>query len=337
MSANSPPLAVVLGCAGTVLSDAERRFFEQANPLGFILFARNVETPEQVKALVASLRACVGRDDAPVMIDQEGGRVQRLKPPHWRAAPPAARLGAIPGLDMAAEAVRLNAILIGDELRALGIDVDCAPVLDVPVDGAHGIIGDRALSHKPDQVAILGRAACEGLLAAGVMPVIKHIPGHGRAKADSHLELPVVTASAQEMEETDFVPFEALQDAAWAMTAHVVYTAYDDKLPATLSPAVVSGVIRRHIGFTGLLISDDLSMKALKGRFEDRCRDALAAGCDVALHCNGDMAEMQAVAAGARPMSDQALSRFARAHAYLAQDPMPADPKALDRLLAAMA
>jgi beta-N-acetylhexosaminidase len=337
LSANSPPLAVVLGCAGTSLTDAERRFFEQANPLGFILFARNIETPGQVKALVASLRASVGRDDAPVMIDQEGGRVQRLKPPRWRAAPPAAQLGAIPDIDMAAEAVRLNAILIGDELRALGIDVDCAPVLDVPVDGAHDIIGDRALSHSPERVGILGRAACEGFLAAGVMPVIKHIPGHGRAKADSHLELPVVTATAEELELSDFVPFEALQDAAWAMTAHVVYTAYDDKRPATLSPVVVSDVIRRHIGFSGLLISDDLSMKALQGSFDERCREALEAGCDVALHCNGDMAEMQAVVKGARPMNDKAMSRFARAHAYLAQDPMPADPKSLDRLLAKLA
>lgn len=325
------PAAAVMGCAGLRLSEDERRFFTRVNPLGFILFARNVDTPDQVRALVAALRASVGRADAPVMIDQEGGRVQRLRPPHWRKAPAGEPFAALAGRDAAAaiEALRLNFRLIGRELADLGIDMDCAPVLDVPVPGAHDVIGDRAYGRTPDQVAALGRAVCDGLLDEGVLPVIKHIPGHGRAMVDSHLALPVVEASRAELEAQDFPPFRALADAPWAMTAHVVYQTLDPSAPATTSPQVIRDVIRGWIGFDNVLVSDDLSMKALGGSFEDRTRLALDAGCDVVLHCNGDMAEMEAVARALRPLTDRARERVARAAA------MKRIPAALDVAAAA--
>lgn len=306
------PAAAILGCSGLILTDEEKRFFQSVNPLGFILFARNVRDPDQVRALVTDLRACVGRVDAPVLIDQEGGRVQRLKPPHWRKAPPGepfARLAAR-DLEAARTALRLNYRLIGRELADLGIDVDCAPVLDVPVPGAHDVIGDRAFGHHPDMVAALGRAVVDGLLDEGVLPVIKHIPGHGRSMVDSHHDLPVVEASLEELAAQDFPPFQALADAPWAMTAHVVYKAIDATAPATASARVIGEIIRGIIGFRGVLISDDLSMKALGGRFQDRTQAALAAGCDLVLHCNGDMDEMQAVASVLRPLHDQALDRL---------------------------
>lgn len=313
MPANDlPPAAAILGCGGLTLGDDERRFFETVNPLGFILFARNVDTPDQVRALVRSLRDCVGRADAPVLIDQEGGRVQRLRPPHWRKAPagqPFAKL-AERDLDLARRALRLNYRLIGRELAELGIDVDCAPVLDVPVPGAHDVIGDRAFGHTPDLVAELGRAVCDGLLDEGVLPVVKHIPGHGRSLVDSHLDLPVVEASRAQLEAQDFPPFRALADAPWAMTAHVVYKAIDDRAPATASVRVIEEIIRGIIGFRGVLVSDDLSMKALGGGFAERTRAALDAGCDLVLHCNGDMAEMQAVASALRPLTDTARERL---------------------------
>ncbi|MEO5374078.1 MAG: beta-N-acetylhexosaminidase [Alphaproteobacteria bacterium] len=314
---DTPAKAVIFGCAGTTLTEDERRFFEITDPLGFILFARNVADPAQVRALVADLRATVGRADAPVLIDQEGGRVQRLSPPHWRKAPPAAVFAAAAAgnRDRGVAAARLNARLLAEELRTLGIDVDCAPVLDVPVAGAHDIIGDRAFGREPDLVALLGRAACDGFLDGGVLPVIKHIPGHGRALADSHLDLPVVDADAALLERMDFAPFRALAGAPWAMTAHVVYTAFDAERPATLSPTIIEGVIRGRIGFDGLLLTDDLSMKALSGDFGERTALAFAAGCDVALHCNGDPAEMAAIAAAAPPLSDAALDRLRRAEA----------------------
>jgi beta-N-acetylhexosaminidase len=323
---NLPPAAAILGCSGLVLSDDERRFFQTVNPLGFILFARNVDTPEQVRALVQSLRDCVGRADAPVLIDQEGGRVQRLRPPHWRKAPagePFARLAAR-DMEAAKSVLRLNYRLIGRELAELGIDVDCAPVLDVPVPGAHDVIGDRAFGHTPDMVAALGRAVVDGLLDEGVLPVIKHIPGHGRSMVDSHLDLPVVEASREELEAQDFPPFRALADAPWAMTAHVVYKAIDDRAPATASVRVIDEIIRGIIGFQGVLISDDLSMKALGGSFESRTIAALDAGCDLVLHCNGDMAEMQAVAAALRPLSEAAQERVAVA-ARQKRKPQPFD------------
>ena len=314
--------AFIFGCEGPALGGAERDFFRAAEPLGFILFARNCETPDQVRELTGALRDCVGRDDAPVLIDQEGGRVQRLRPPHWRDAPAAATFGRIAAddPDRARAAVQLNARLIAAELTALGIDVDCLPVLDVPAADAHDIIGDRAFARDPAVVADLGRAACAGLMAGGVLPVIKHIPGHGRATVDSHASLPRVAASAGELAARDFVPFRALNDISWAMTAHVVYERIDASAPATLSPIVVGETIRREIGFDGLLLTDDISMGALGGPMAARTARSLAAGCDVVLHCNGEMAEMEAIAAAAQEMSAAALVRLAAGRVAGADD-----------------
>jgi beta-N-acetylhexosaminidase len=315
MADTTPHAALILGSAGPRLTPDERRFFRDADPLGFILFARNVEAPGQVRALIAEMRDTVGRADAPVLIDQEGGRVQRLKPPHWRAAPAGAAFARLfdKNPDAAREAAYLNALLIGRELAALGITVDCAPVLDVPQPDAHDIIGDRALGVDPASVADLGRCVCRGLLAAGVAPVIKHLPGHGRARADSHEELPAVEAPLDTLEVVDFPPFRELADAPWAMTAHVVYTAIDGTEPASTSAKVIDRVIRGSFGFDGVLVSDDLGMKALSGGFETRARRVLAAGCDIALHCSGDLAEMIAVVSGSRPMSAKTCERFVAA------------------------
>jgi beta-N-acetylhexosaminidase len=307
--------AVIFGCGSTVLSEREKVFFRESNPFGFILFARNIDNPDQVRSLVSELRDAVGRADAPVLIDQEGGRVARLRPPHWKERPAVRRFGDLYDRDpqSALDALSLNYSLIGAELAALGIDVDCAPVCDVPVPGAHDIIGDRACHEDPEKIAALASAICHGLGKAGVAPVIKHIPGHGRAMADSHLDLPRVDATHQDMAASDFQPFRALSDAPWGMTAHIVYEALDPDAPATLSAKVVEDVIRREIGFDGLLLTDDLSMKALTGSFADRAARSLAAGCDVVLHCNGDMTEMEPVASGVSPMSEAAVSRAAKA------------------------
>ena len=309
------PRAVVFGLAGPTLKSDERHFFRAADPLGFILFARNIETPDQVRALVAGLRDSIGRADAPVLIDQEGGRVQRLGPPHWRVAPPAARFGDLYARDPAGaiEAVRLNHRLIAADLAALGITLDCAPVLDVPVLGAHDVIGDRAFARDPAVVAHLGRAAVIGLLAGGVIPVVKHIPGHGRAFADSHQELPKVDVPQAALAASDFIPFKALAGVPWAMTAHVLYAALDPALPATQSTAVIEGVIRGAIRFAGVLVSDDLGMSALSGDFRARAETCLNAGCDVVLHCSGNRAEMESVAEGAGPLTSAAARRVAAA------------------------
>jgi beta-N-acetylhexosaminidase len=308
------PRAVILGCAGESLSSFERRFFPAADPVGFILFRRNCASPAQVRELVASLRECIDRHDAPVMIDQEGGRVARLRPPHWRLYPSAARLASLP--DPSAEtAARLAARLIADDLVRLGITVDCLPVLDLPVSGADPVIGDRAYGSDPDRVARLARAVCEGLLEGAVLPVIKHIPGHGRARVDSHRACPLVETGRDELSRTDFAPFCALATMPWAMTAHIVYAAIDATAPATLSRRVVAEIIRGTIGFDGVLVSDDLSMQALGGEVGERARRALAAGCDLALHCNGDPAEMEEIATAARPISDRSAKRLARAEA----------------------
>ena len=308
--------ACILGCAGPRLTPGERAFFREAAPWGFILFKRNIETPDQVRDLVESLRACVDRPDAPVLIDQEGGRVQRLGPPHWPVYPPGRAYGAL-APSQRREMARLGARLIAHDLAALGISVDCLPVLDVPTAGAHDVIGDRAYDATVDGVASLGRAAAEGLIAGGVLPVIKHIPGHGRAHADSHKALPVVEASLAELDAHDFAPFRALSDMPMAMTAHVVYTAIDRASPATTSRLVIDQVIRRAIGFQGLLMSDDLSMNALAGDLAERARGALKAGCDIVLHCNGDMAEMRAVVAAAKPLAGAAKVRAAAALARI--------------------
>src|ERR671912_1086163 len=255
--------AFIAGCSGPTLTARESAFFREAAPWGFILFRRNVEDRAQLRALGDALRETVGRADAPILIDQEGGRVQRLGPPHWPKYPPGSAYGRIPDPVARRELTRLGARLIAHDLRAVGIDVDCVPVLDVPVAGAHDVIGDRAYGRDPQTVAVLGRAAAEGLLAGSVLPVIKHIPGHGRAFADSHLQLPVVETPRAELEAHDFAPFRYLADMPLAMTAHVVYTALDRARPATTSRKVVRDVIRGSIGFDGLLMSDDLSMNAL--------------------------------------------------------------------------
>jgi beta-N-acetylhexosaminidase len=306
---NEAPCAVILGCSGESLNAFERDFFRAADPVGFILFRRNCGSPDQVSELVASLRECIGRDDAPVLIDQEGGRVARLRPPHWRLYPSAARLASLPD-PMAERAARIAARLIADDLAWLGITVDCLPVLDLPIEGADPVIGDRAYGRNPERVVRLARAVCEGLLEGAVLPVIKHIPGHGRARVDSHEACPLVETGHDELSPTDFVPFRALAAMPWAMTAHIVYAALDAAEPATLSRRVVSEIIRGEIGFSGVLLSDDLSMRALGGTIGERARRALAAGCDLALHCNSDPGEMEEIAAAARPMSHDTAERL---------------------------
>ncbi len=326
--------AVIFGCEGLRLSAAERAFFRDSDPLGFILFKRNVASPDQVRALTRDLRDCVGRADAPVLIDQEGGRVARLKPPYWRVAPPAALFGELHARDpeAAIEASRLNGRLLAADLTPLGIDVDCAPVLDVPTAGAHSVIGDRAFASMPAAVAALGRAQAEGLLAGGVIPVMKHVPGHGRARADSHFELPVVDAGRAELEACDFAPFRALADLPWAMTAHVLYRALNSNQPATTAESVVREVIRGHIGFDGLLVTDDLSMQALDGTHAERTRAGLAAGCDVALHCNGDMAQMREIAAVVPALTPAAQARVGRADRQRQDAADGADADTLERM-----
>ncbi len=320
-------LAAIFGCAGPRLLDEEAAFFRDLRPWGFILFKRNVETPDQVRALTAALRETIDAPGAPVLIDQEGGRVQRLGPPNWTRYPPGRAYGELAGNDplLRREIARLGARLMAHDLAAVGINVDCAPVLDVPEPGAHDIIGDRAYGQSADEVAVLGRAAAEGLIAGGVLPVVKHMPGHGRSHADSHLNLPVVEASHAALAARDFAPFRVNSDLPMAMTAHVVFAALDPDHPATTSRRVIRQVIRGEIGFDGLLLTDDLSMKALSGDFETRARDALAAGCDVVLHCNGVMAEMTAVAGGARPLAGAAARRAKAALARLAKAPEPFD------------
>jgi beta-N-acetylhexosaminidase len=317
--------AVIFGCAGTVLTAEERAFFRDADPLGFILFARNIDTPDQTLRLTDELRSCVARAETPVLIDQEGGRVARLKPPHWRKAPPGRVLGDLYARNPEAglEATRLNARLLALDVASVGCDVDCLPVLDIALAGAHSVIGDRAYAEQPEAVAAIGRAAAEGLLAEGVMPVIKHIPGHGRAMVDSHHAAPTVTEPRDTLERTDFLPFKLLSDLPWAMTAHVVYEAVDPNAVLTVSARGVKEVVRGHIGFDGLLLSDDLSMQALGGTLGERAAKVLAAGCDIALHCNGDPAEMIEVASNAGAMTREAVRRFEEGRRYLARHRSP--------------
>ena len=319
----------IYGCSGTSLSEQERDFFRQARPWGFILFARNISEPAQVKALIEQLRDTVGDAQAPVLIDQEGGRVARLKPPHWRERPPAARFGLLHALNPEAgrEATYLNARLIAHDLSSLGINVDCLPVLDVPVPGAHDIIGDRAFATDPATIIALAKAQIEGLMDGGVLPVMKHIPGHGRAGADSHLSLPRVATPVEDLSASDFVTFRSLDQCPIAMTAHVVYESIDPQRPATTSPKVIRDVIRGEIGFNGLLMSDDLSMKALDGPLSVRAKAALFAGCDLALHCNGDMDEMRDVASEVKALDGLAQKRSEQALAQL-RAPAPFDPAA---------
>jgi beta-N-acetylhexosaminidase len=319
--------ALILGCAGPELTSQEQAFFRQVRPWGFILFKRNIETPAQVRALTASLRDTVGRANAPILIDQEGGRVQRMGPPQWPAYPPGRTYGQVAASDpvVRREITRLGARLMAHDLLSVGINVDCVPVLDVPVSGAHDVIGDRAYGTDAETVAVLGRAAAEGLIAGGVLPVIKHVPGHGRAGADSHHALPVVDAPLHALEAQDFVPFRHLADMPLAMTAHVVYTAIDPERPATTSERVLREIVRGHIGFEGLLMSDDLSMNALSGSLAERAEASFAAGCDVGLHCNGRFDEMEAVASVAPRLEGRARARAEAALARICHLPEPFD------------
>ncbi|MCB1411829.1 MAG: beta-N-acetylhexosaminidase [Xanthobacteraceae bacterium] len=307
--------AFITGVSGLSLTADERAFLRAEQPWGFILFKRNIDTPDQVIGLVKELRDCVGRADAPVLIDQEGGRVQRLGPPHWPVYPPGAVFGTLYDIDseLGLRAARLASALIAFDLTDLGITVDCLPLADVPVAGADAVIGNRAYGTRPDKVAEIARAVTEGLATGGVLPVLKHIPGHGRATADSHLRLPVVDTPRAELERTDFAAFRPLADLPMAMTAHVVFSAIDPAQPATTSATMITQVIRDAIGFQGLLMSDDVSMNALAGSIAERTGAIFEAGCDVVLHCNGNLREMRDVAAGTPMLADEALSRADRA------------------------
>ena len=313
--------AFITGLSGLNVSANERAFLREAQPWGLIIFKRNVNTPQQVAELTKSFRDAVGWA-APVLVDQEGGRVQRLGPPHWPIFPPGARYGAIYDRDVASglAAARLGGHLIAAELSVLGIDVDCLPLADVLVPGGDPVIGDRAYGTEPGKVAAIAGAIAQGLLAGGVLPVLKHLPGHGRASVDSHAKLPVVDTDRATLESTDFAAFRPLASLPLGMTAHVVFSAIDPDAPATTSVTMVREVIRGFIGFRGLLMSDDVSMKALSGTIAERSRAAFAAGCDVVLHCNGDLNEMSAVASQAPELKGEAAKR---AEAALAQRKAP--------------
>jgi beta-N-acetylhexosaminidase len=333
----TPPRAVVVGVAGPELDAHERRLLAERQPLGVILFKRNVVDPTQLARLTAEIRAALGRADAPILVDQEGGRVQRLGPPHWPAWPPARRVGVLAERDRAAgiAAARSLATRIAWDLRAVGIDWVCAPVLDLVLPETHAAIGDRAYAADPELVAALGAAAVAGFLAGGVVPVVKHAPGHGRARLDPHLALPTVEAPRATLAAADFRPFAVLADAPAAMTAHVVYTALDPDRPASCSRAVVGGIVRARLGVTGLLFSDDVDMGALAGPVGRRVEAVLAAGNDVALQCNGIRADLQA-ALTAPPLEAAARDRLRAARARAATPtPDAGDRRALDDSLAA--
>ena len=328
------PRALVLGCAGERLSHEERRFFAAADPFGFVVFRRNCRSREQLRALVEEMRGSVGRADAPVLVDQEGGRVARLRPPEWPAYPAAARIADLPD-PVAGETARIVARLIADDLAAVGITVDAAPVLDLPRPGADPVIGDRAFGADPARVARLGAAVCEGLLAGGVLPIVKHMPGHGRATVDSHRACPRVEADRATLSASDFAPFKALRAMPWGMTAHIVFAAIDPTAPVTFSRPLIDTILRREIGFAGVLVSDDISMGALEGSLGERTRRALDAGCDLVLHCTGVMAEMEEIVEAARPLSPQAAARVVQGEALRRQSQRDFDRAAAERDLAA--
>lgn len=331
----------ISGCEAYALTSSERAFFRDMQPWGLILFARNCQSPAQLKDLTSEFRSIVGRKDAPVLIDQEGGRVQRMSPRTgpWRSYPAPAALGRLYGSSplLALRAARNIGRLMASDLMEAGINVNCVPVLDIPQPNSHAIISDRAYSPKPEAALTLARAHVAGFAAGGVLPVVKHMPGHGRAKVDSHHELPRVAASRQELEATDFVPFAAFADAPMAMTCHIVFEAIDMGNPATHSRAVIRNVLRKQIGFEGLLITDDLSMKALGGTYAEKTTRALEAGCDVVLHCNGHFDEMQEVAEASPALAGKSLRR-AKAALRQLRRPLPFDEKtALKDLEAVMA
>jgi beta-N-acetylhexosaminidase len=303
--------AFITGLSGPELTAAERDFIRAERPWGFILFRRNIETVAQVAALTAEVRKVVGEADAPILVDQEGGRVQRFRPPNWQLYPAGASFGQLYAIEPALglSAARLSARLIADDLAKVGVNVDCLPLADVPIPGADDVIGDRAYGNDPATVAAIARAVTEGLEQGGILPILKHIPGHGRAMADSHLSLPVVDTSKDELERVDFAAFKPLADLPMAMTAHVVFSAYDSAHPATTSAKMIEWVIRGVIGFQGLLMSDDVGMNALAGSIAERTRALLAAGCDMVLHCSGELDEMRQVARETPELSGKASER----------------------------
>ena len=307
--------AFITGLSGTTLTPAERDFIRAERPWGFILFRRNIDTPAQVAALTAEVRNVLGEPDAPFLVDQEGGKVQRFRPPNWPLYPAGAAFGQLYDIDPALglKAARLSARLIADDLAKVGVTVDCLPLADVPVPGADDVIGDRAYGEEPKKVSAIARAVTEGLEQGGVLPVLKHIPGHGRATADSHFRLPTVDTPREELERTDFAAFRPLADLPMAMTAHVVFSALDPAQPATTSATIIRQVIRGQIGFQGLLMSDDVSMNALAGSIAERTRAIVNAGCDMILHCNGKLDEMRDVARETPELASEALDRARRA------------------------
>ncbi len=302
---SAPNGAMILGCLGPRLSRDEKAFFAEAQPWGFILFARNFETPDQARRLTSALREAVGRE-APILIDQEGGRVQRIGPPHWRQFLPPLDQVMAAGAD-APRSMYLRARVIAEELRAIGVDVNCAPMADIAGAETHAFLRNRCYGTDVDTVTVCAQAVAEGLLDGGVLPVMKHMPGHGRAFVDSHFDVPVVTAGAETLAVEDFAPFAALSDLPMGMTGHLIFEAFDDR-PATTSPVIID-LIRRRIGFQGLLMTDDISMEALSGDLAERSAAALAAGVDLVLHCNGDLSDMQQVAAAAGTMAPASVSR----------------------------
>ena len=323
--------AAIFGCAGPVLLPEESAFFRDADPFGFILFTRNVETPDQLRRLTGDLRAAVGRN-APILVDQEGGRVQRLRGPNWREwEPPLDSIAAAGTVEAAEAMMRARATVIGAELRAVGIDANCAPLADVARETTHPFLRNRCYGSDPDTVARIARAVADGLMAGGVLPVIKHMPGHGLSHLDTHHDLPTVDASPDELDRIDFAPFRVLADLPMAMTAHLVYAALDPDLPATQSPKMIR-IIRDRIGFQGLIMSDDLNMQALRGNLDDRTRRTIAAGVDLALHCKGDLAEMREVAEAAGEMTSAVVAR-----AQAALDRRPSSGLALQDALAGLA
>jgi beta-N-acetylhexosaminidase len=317
--------AFITGLSGTALSREERDFIRAERPWGFILFRRNIDTPAQVAALTAEVRDVLDEADVPVLVDQEGGRVQRFRPPNWPLYPAGAAFGQLYDIDPALglTAARLSARLIADDLTQVGVTVDCLPLADVPVPGADDVIGDRAYGEDPKKVAAIARAVTEGLEQGGILPILKHIPGHGRATADSHLALPVVDTPTDELELIDFAAFKPLANLPMAMTAHVVFSAIDPAQPATTSATMIERVIRGLIGFQGLLMSDDVGMNALAGSIAERTEALLAAGCDMVLHCSGVMEEMHQVASQTPELSGKALQR---AKAALASRKSPVQP-----------
>jgi beta-N-acetylhexosaminidase len=320
------PRAFITGVSGLALSAEERAFLRAERPWGFILFKRNIDAPVQVSALIKELRESIESPDAPVLIDQEGGRVQRFGPPHWPVYPPGAVFGTLYDIEhkLGLRAARLSARLIAADLIDLGVTVDCLPLADVPVAGADAVIGNRAYGTEPGKVAAIARAVTEGLEQGGVLPILKHIPGHGRATADTHFRLPVVDTPKAELERTDFAAFQPLADLPMAMTAHVVFSALDAAQPATTSATIIEQVIRGKIGFQGLLMSDDVSMNALAGSIAERTRAIISAGCDMVLHCNGKLDEMREVARETPDLSGKALERARRALASR-KNPQPFD------------